>query len=91
MKLMMLPAMASEVIKRAQNDPRTRITYSLTDFQIELSSGDRRILTFGTLMASRSRSALAKNCRKSWDTLTQRGGVSARKRTDSYQLSNRYS
>ena len=46
--LMTLPRMASNAIKRAHNDPTMRITYPATDFQIELSPGNVRILTIGT-------------------------------------------
>jgi hypothetical protein len=47
--LVTLPKMASNIIKRWQSDPTTRVTYPLTDFRIELSEDDRRILTLGTL------------------------------------------
>jgi hypothetical protein len=43
--LMTLPAIASSVIKRANNDPRMRVTYPLTDFQIESTPDNLRILT----------------------------------------------
>jgi hypothetical protein len=46
--LMTLPRMASDAIKLAHDDPTMRITYPATDFQIELSSGNARILTIGT-------------------------------------------
>jgi hypothetical protein len=46
--LMTLPRMASDAIKRAHGDPRMRITYPAADFQLELSSGNVRILTIGT-------------------------------------------
>jgi hypothetical protein len=46
--LMTLPTMASNAVKRSHNDPAMRITYPLTDFQIELSPGNSRILTVGT-------------------------------------------
>ena len=46
--LMTLPTMAASAIKRAHNDPTMRITYPATDFQIELSPGNVRILTIGT-------------------------------------------
>ncbi len=46
--LMTLPTIAASAIKRAHNDPTTRITYPATDFQIELSPGNVRILTIGT-------------------------------------------
>jgi hypothetical protein len=45
---MTLPTMAASAIKRAHNDPTLRITYPPTDFQIELSPGNVRILTIGT-------------------------------------------
>jgi hypothetical protein len=45
---MTLPTMAASAIKRADNDPTMRITYPATDFQIELSPGNVRILTIGT-------------------------------------------
>ncbi|MDQ1388346.1 MAG: hypothetical protein QOF56_1800 [Acidobacteriaceae bacterium] len=47
--LMTLPKMASSAVKRAHNDPTMRITYPATDFQVELSPGNFRILTIGTL------------------------------------------
>jgi hypothetical protein len=43
-----LPTMASNAVKRAHNDPAMRITYPVTEFQIELSPGNFRILTIGT-------------------------------------------
>ncbi len=46
--LMTLPTMAASAIKRAHNDQTMRITYPATDFQIELSPGNVRILTIGT-------------------------------------------
>jgi len=46
--LMTLPRMASNAIKRAHNDSAMRITYPATNFQIELSPGNVRILTIGT-------------------------------------------
>lgn len=46
--LMTLPKIASNAIKRAHGDPAMRITYPATDFQIELSPGNARILTIGT-------------------------------------------
>ena len=46
--LMTMPRMASDAIKRAHGDPTMRITYPATDFQIELSPGNARILTIGT-------------------------------------------
>ena len=46
--LMTLPTMASSAVKRAHSDPTMRITYPATDFQIELSPGNVRILTIGT-------------------------------------------
>ncbi|MDQ1387731.1 MAG: hypothetical protein QOF56_1185 [Acidobacteriaceae bacterium] len=46
--LMTLPTMAASAIKRAHNDSTMRITYRATDFQIELSPGNVRILTIGT-------------------------------------------
>jgi hypothetical protein len=46
--IMTLPTAASNAIKRAHNDPNMRITYPLTDFQIEISPGNSRILTVGT-------------------------------------------
>jgi hypothetical protein len=46
--LMTLPTMASSAVKRASNDPSTRITYLLRDFEIELSPDNLRILTLGT-------------------------------------------
>ena len=46
--LMTLPTMAASAIKRAHNGPTMRITYPATDFQIELSPGNVRILTIGT-------------------------------------------
>jgi hypothetical protein len=46
--LMTLPTMATSAIKRAHNDPSMRITYPATDFRIELSPGNVRILTIGT-------------------------------------------
>ena len=46
--LMTLPTVAASAIKRAHNDPTMRITYPATDFQIELSPGNVRILTIGT-------------------------------------------
>ena len=46
--LMTLPTMATSAIKRAHNDPAMRITYPATDFRIELSPGNVRILTIGT-------------------------------------------
>jgi hypothetical protein len=46
--LMTLPTMATSAIKRAHNDPAMRITYPATDFRIELSPGNARILTIGT-------------------------------------------
>ena len=45
---MTLPRMASNAIKRAHNDSAMRITYPATNFQIELSPGNVRILTIGT-------------------------------------------
>jgi hypothetical protein len=46
--LMTLPTMATSAIKRAHDDPAMRITYPATDFRIELSPGNVRILTIGT-------------------------------------------
>jgi hypothetical protein len=46
--LMTLPAMASNAVKRAHNDPSMRITYPLREFEIELGPDDLRILTIGT-------------------------------------------
>jgi hypothetical protein len=46
--LMTLPTMATSAIKRAHNDPAMRITYPATDYRIELSPGNVRILTIGT-------------------------------------------
>lgn len=46
--LMTLPTMASNAVKQSHNDPNMRITYPLTDFQIELSPDNLRILTVGT-------------------------------------------
>jgi hypothetical protein len=46
--LMTLPRMASDAVKRAHNDSAMRITYPATNFQIELSEGNVRILTIGT-------------------------------------------
>jgi hypothetical protein len=46
--LMTLPTMASRAVKRAHNDPTMRITYPATDFQVELSPGNSRILAIGT-------------------------------------------
>ena len=46
--LMTLPTMATSAIKRAHNDPAMRITYPATDFRIEPSPGNVRILTIGT-------------------------------------------
>jgi hypothetical protein len=46
--LMTLPTMVSNAVKRTHNDPAVRITYPLTDFQIELSPGNLRILTVST-------------------------------------------
>ena len=46
--LMTLPTMATSAIKRAHNDPAMRIRYPATDFRIELSPGNVRILTIGT-------------------------------------------
>lgn len=45
--VMTLPTAASNAVKRFHNDPNMRITYPLTDFQIELSPGNIRILTIG--------------------------------------------
>jgi hypothetical protein len=45
---MTLPGMASNAIKRAHNDSAMRITYPATNFQIELSPSNVRILTIGT-------------------------------------------
>ena len=49
MLIMTLPGIASNAVKRLHNDPNMRITYPLTDFQLELSPGNARILTVGTL------------------------------------------
>jgi hypothetical protein len=46
--LMTLPCMASDAIKRAHGDSGIRITYPAADFQLELSSGNARILTIET-------------------------------------------
>lgn len=46
--IMTLPTAASNAVKRLHNDPKMRITYPLTDFEIELSPGNVRILTVGT-------------------------------------------
>lgn len=46
--IMTLPTAASNAVKRFHNDPNMRITYPLTDFEIELSPGNVRILTVGT-------------------------------------------
>ena len=46
--LMTLPTMASNAVKRASNDPRTRITYPLREFTIESTTDNLRILTVGT-------------------------------------------
>ena len=58
--LMTLPTMAASAIKRAHNDPTMRITYPATDFQIELSPGNVRILTIGTLCLSAIKLCLAR-------------------------------
>jgi hypothetical protein len=52
--LMTLPIMAASAVKRAHNDPTMRITYPTTDCQVELSPGNFRILTIGTLADSPS-------------------------------------
>jgi hypothetical protein len=52
--LMTLPTMASSAVIRAHNDPTMRITYPATDFQVELSPGNFRILTIGRLADSPS-------------------------------------
>jgi hypothetical protein len=46
--IMTLPTAASNAVKRLHNDPNMRITYPLTNFQIEISPGNSRILTVGT-------------------------------------------
>jgi hypothetical protein len=46
--IMTLPTAASNAVKRLYNDPNMRITYPLTNFQIEISPGNSRILTVGT-------------------------------------------
>src|ERR1700721_2686900 len=46
--LMTLPCMASDAIRRAHGNSDMRITYPAADFQLELSSGNARILTIGT-------------------------------------------
>jgi hypothetical protein len=46
--LVTLPKMASKVMERWQGDPKTRILYPLTDFRIDRSKDDRRVLTLGT-------------------------------------------
>lgn len=46
--LMTLLRIASEAIKRLHNDSTMRITYPATDFRLELSPGNARILTIGT-------------------------------------------
>lgn len=46
--LVTLPKMASKAIERWQGNPRTRILYPLTDFRIDPSEDDRRVLTLGT-------------------------------------------
>ena len=46
--IMTLPTAASNAVKRFHNDPNMRITYPLTDFEIELTPGNVRILTVGT-------------------------------------------
>ena len=52
--LMTLPTMASNAVKRAHNDPTMRITYPVTELQIELSPGNFRILRSGLLTDSPS-------------------------------------
>ncbi|SHN77667.1 hypothetical protein SAMN05444170_3482 [Bradyrhizobium erythrophlei] len=46
--LMTLPKMASSAVRRANHDPRMRITYPLREFQIEAAPDNFRILTIGT-------------------------------------------
>jgi hypothetical protein len=46
--LMTLPAMASRAVQQAHGDPGMRVTYPLSQFQIELSPAGTRILTIGT-------------------------------------------
>jgi hypothetical protein len=46
--LMTLPKMASSAVQQAHGDPSMRVTYPLSQFQVELSSAGTRILTIGT-------------------------------------------
>jgi hypothetical protein len=46
--LMTLPKMASSAVQQAHGDPSMRVTYPLSQFQIELSPAGTRILTIGT-------------------------------------------
>jgi hypothetical protein len=46
--LMTLPAMASSAVQQAHGDRAMRVTYPLSQFQIELSPAGTRILTIGT-------------------------------------------
>ncbi|MDB5620411.1 hypothetical protein [Tardiphaga sp.] len=46
--LMTLPKMASSAVQQAHGDPAMRVTYPLSQFQIELSPVGTRILTIGT-------------------------------------------
>jgi hypothetical protein len=46
--LMTLPKIASTAVSRAHNDPSLRITYPMSEFRIELSPDNLRILTLGT-------------------------------------------
>ena len=46
--LMTMPTMASSVLRQVQGDPATRITHPVTEFRLERSPGDIRILTLGT-------------------------------------------
>lgn len=46
--IMSLPKIASIAVTRARNDPSLRLTYPISEFQIETSPDNQRILTPGT-------------------------------------------
>lgn len=46
--LMTLPKIASIAVTRANNDPDARIAYPMSEFKLELSPENMRILTLGT-------------------------------------------
>jgi hypothetical protein len=84
--LMTLPTMASNAVKRAHNDPAMRITYPVTEFQIELSPGNFRILTIGTPDGFTVSFSLTEELRKNSARRTSMASVCEPKRTDRTRL-----